>query len=917
MKTKRIALPVIIFVVSALLILGSVLYLFGKSQSTPMDAKFTAIKKGDGDISQKLLAAIEQQRVSTRTALNEQIEASLQMGLQSLTYRIKGDLDSYTNVSEQLSLTIATEKLNFDRKQRSSDKEVNVPPRFSWQVQYLPVSSRRVPTNKIQHATQIRVAQQDTMPTPSTEMSLVVVPSDVPDYRVAHVTNSADGLAKLKEFSGQLGEIAENLKEFVDDEIAHQEGESEQQTAEEEVKTAEEEQQTAEEEVETAEEVAAENVDSPLPGKVGTLVVPTVIEETLVAPVPEEEEILGTPSAEPTAEEVESQEFLRDMIFKTVQQNANLTSAWLCWEPKAFNVHSTDRFSATSKRNGVSSITQGNYANPDTSQPYIKAMQGGRTVVSEPYRQNGGYVVSIASPIKYRNKSLGVCGIDIKTETLSAALQEVIRNNPLLRSAGKAYLVSPEGVIAATSDPNNGIGGKVRFDNRTETSLESKFTVQGGTWFVQLVVPKSLAEESVKALDKNLETQTELAQKRSVDLEKNISTLQSELQVAQNAQAKAGAGKLWIGGLLGLVLIFVIAYFWQRSITSNSDWHENIQQQIIDSLVSPTFLVDASANVSMRNKAAANKNISVIDSYIKALGRQQSSVNTERLGNAQYEVRTSKLTDRKQNQIGAVQVCTDVTIQTTATEQLREVSQIFGQAQTETKDITSATDSLQHGIAQSSDQISEVTAKIAKTNELTESNSRNAAEASRFTKDAVTAASKGQKQMKDMVESMTDICKMSEQMKKVIKTIDEIAFQTNLLALNAAVEAARAGQHGKGFAVVAEEVRNLASRSAKAAKETATLIETSNKQILGGSDIANQTATALDEITRLIGGATDLVSQIEATSAEQMSQVRGISQGLSQVENLTQQSNQATTDAVSASQQLAGIIEQMEARCKS
>ena len=165
--------------------------------------------------------------------------------------------------------------------------------------------------------------------------------------------------------------------------------------------------------------------------------------------------------------------------------------------------------------------------------------------------------------------------------------------------------------------------------------------------------------------------------------------------------------------------------------------------------------------------------------------------------------------------------------------------------------------------------------------------------------------------MKDMVGSMTDICKMSEQMKKVIKTIDEIAFQTNLLALNAAVEAARAGQHGKGFAVVAEEVRNLASRSAKAAKETAALIESSNQQILGGANIANQTATALDEISHLIEQATELVAQIESTSSEQLSQVREISQGLNKAESYTQQSSNAVVDAVSASQQLSSIVSEL------
>jgi len=346
-------------------------------------------------------------------------------------------------------------------------------------------------------------------------------------------------------------------------------------------------------------------------------------------------------------------------------------------------------------------------------------------------------------------------------------------------------------------------------------------------------------------------------------------------------------------------------------LTVRSDWHENIQQQIIDSLVSPVLLVDTDAKAAVKNRAAADKKVSVIDSYIKTLDQRQNTVGIEKFGSVQCEVRTSRLTDVKKNRIGAVQTFTDITAQTTAAQQLQEVSRIAGQAQSEMSGIVSTADTLQQGIGQSASQISDVSGKIAKTNELTESNGRNASEASRFTKDAVQAASKGQKQMKDMVGSMNDICKMSEQMKKVIKTIDEIAFQTNLLALNAAVEAARAGQHGKGFAVVAEEVRNLASRSAKAAKETAELIETSNTQILGGAGIANQTASALDEITQLIGSATELVANIEATSADQLAQVKDISQGLSQVEYLTQQSSQATAEAVSASQQLAGIVQQL------
>ena len=116
--------------------------------------------------------------------------------------------------------------------------------------------------------------------------------------------------------------------------------------------------------------------------------------------------------------------------------------------------------------------------------------------------------------------------------------------------------------------------------------------------------------------------------------------------------------------------------------------------------------------------------------------------------------------------------------------------------------------------------------------------------------------------MQQMVEAMEEIRVASQSVANVIKVIEEIAFQTNMLALNAAVEAAHAGQHGKGFAVVAEEVRNLAARSAKAAKETADLIAGSVSKTENGAKIADQTAAALGEITTRIAQASDLVRGI-------------------------------------------------------
>lgn len=147
----------------------------------------------------------------------------------------------------------------------------------------------------------------------------------------------------------------------------------------------------------------------------------------------------------------------------------------------------------------------------------------------------------------------------------------------------------------------------------------------------------------------------------------------------------------------------------------------------------------------------------------------------------------------------------------------------------------------------------------------------------------------GSEHMKSLNTSMDDIIRSSDDISKIIKVIDEIAFQTNLLALNAAVEAARAGKHGKGFAVVSEEVRNLAERSAKAARETTDLIEDSSKKVGAGNKLANKTNEAFKEIVDVINRISTIITEIEATSRKEAKEVEDLEMiinNTSQIEQL-------------------------------
>ena len=152
---------------------------------------------------------------------------------------------------------------------------------------------------------------------------------------------------------------------------------------------------------------------------------------------------------------------------------------------------------------------------------------------------------------------------------------------------------------------------------------------------------------------------------------------------------------------------------------------------------------------------------------------------------------------------------------------------------------------------------------------------------------------------------MTDINEASKKIADIIGVIDEIAFQTNLLALNAAVEAARAGEQGRGFAVVATEVRNLAGRSATAAKEIKGLIQDSVRKVDEGSVLVAQSGATLDQIVSAVKKVTDIVAEIAAASQEQSAGIEQVNKAVMQLDELTQQNAALVEEASAASQSMA------------
>ena len=219
--------------------------------------------------------------------------------------------------------------------------------------------------------------------------------------------------------------------------------------------------------------------------------------------------------------------------------------------------------------------------------------------------------------------------------------------------------------------------------------------------------------------------------------------------------------------------------------------------------------------------------------------------------------------------------------------------------------VANSSTSLSQGATEQAGSVEELTASLEEVTSHTTLNAQNAQKANTLAQDIKRDADAGNTQMMEMLHAMDEISASSDNIGKIIKVIEDIAFQTNILALNAAVEAARAGQNGRGFAVVAEEVRNLAGKSSEAAKETTTLIENSIERVASGTTIAKKTAESLGNIVTGIAKTSELVSTIATASNEQAAALEQINEGIMQISQVAQSNAATSEEGAAASEELS------------
>ena len=241
-----------------------------------------------------------------------------------------------------------------------------------------------------------------------------------------------------------------------------------------------------------------------------------------------------------------------------------------------------------------------------------------------------------------------------------------------------------------------------------------------------------------------------------------------------------------------------------------------------------------------------------------------------------------------------------------------QINQSSAQVASGSEQVSTGAQALSQGATEQASSVQELAATINEISNKVKQNADNAQQANAKAGSVSSEMNVSNDKMQQMIRAMSDISNCSNEIGKIIKTIEDIAFQTNILALNAAVEAARAGAAGKGFAVVADEVRNLASKSAEASKNTSVLIENSLKAVENGIRIADETAQSLFQAVNGVNEMAGIIGQISEASSLQADSISQITTGIDQISSVVQTNSATAEECAAASEELSSQSQLMK-----
>jgi len=390
-------------------------------------------------------------------------------------------------------------------------------------------------------------------------------------------------------------------------------------------------------------------------------------------------------------------------------------------------------------------------------------------------------------------------------------------------------------------------------------------------------------------IDSQIETEAQ-------EISSIVSELAKEAAEEANHARTAGEVVVLIVGVVVLILAVALGVYVVKDIRGPLDETVEVVEKI--------SIGDINVSIKKRKENEFGKLADTLTKLIEREKNVSDHANAVSQGDLTIQVRPAGDMDVLGNSLKRLVVENNRTL-----VNIREASAQVGVGSSQVADASQA---LAQGSTEQASALEQVTASINDVTEKTRVNAQNATKVNDLMLETKDDAARGNEEMTLTIQAMQEINEASENISKIIKTIDDIAFQTNILALNAAVEAARAGEHGKGFAVVAEEVRNLAAKSAEAASETEGMIEDAIQKIQHGSSLASSTAGMLEKIITSVDDIAVLMQEITNASNDQATAVSQIDQAIIQVSQVVQTNSATSEQCAAASEELSGQAKNLE-----
>ncbi|MDX3926591.1 MAG: methyl-accepting chemotaxis protein [Shinella sp.] len=632
-----------------------------------------------------------------------------------------------------------------------------------------------------------------------------------------------------------------------------------------------------------------------------------------------------------------------DILKVNLETNASAFGSWFAEEPRAFDGKSADytgqtEFGAskagdfnpywTKSKNGIAlSVFDSNYS----AEWYSLAAQSGRGAITQPYAETttgeNTAMASIAYPVLSGGKRIGVGGMDISLKTLSEKLSQL---RPF--GSGRVTLLSQSGkwVVAPIPDllmkDYDGVGTDVvkAALSAGETGLIENLTYDSHEGFDRIVYPFALP-----------------------DVNASWVVLVDVPRAAIFAPVRAQTMMMVAGGLIVLAAVLAGLYlairsFVQKPLASLVSDVERLSSGVYGEAVSGQDRRDETGAVAKALEGFRHK----LSDAVRIEGEAESQRRMSETERAQTEAERAaalalqkdivarlgdglahlsagdlafRLTDDFPGEYAALK--TDFNSALASLEEtIQTVNASVGNISNGTGEISKGAADLSHRTEQQAASLEETAAALDQLTSQVNSSAENARVAAKSVETASDDAGKSGEVVQRAISAMHGIEQSSLEVSRIIGVIDEIAFQTNLLALNAGVEAARAGDAGKGFAVVAQEVRELAQRSANAAKEIKTLINTSEVQVREGVELVGKAGGALEKIAEQVMQINGLIRQISGSASEQAVGLKEINAAVNQMDQVTQQNAamvEQTTAASMALNEEAQVLRSLVSRFRA